>query len=62
MGILRVTIMRHVMISLDHMNATVSKVSPAMARTAMVWASFAYLVFFIDFYLKLIDLIFIYSI
>ncbi len=50
MGILRVTLMRRVMISLDHMNATVSKVSPEMARTAMVWASFADLVyFFIDF-------------
>ena len=48
--ILRVTLMLHVMIFLDRMNATVLKVSPEMARTAMVWASFADVVyFFIDF-------------
>ncbi len=46
--ILRVTLMLHVMIFLDRMNATVLKVSPEMARTAMVRTFFLNLAIFID--------------
>ena len=47
MGILRVTLMLHVMIFLDRMNATVSMVSLAMAPIAMVFGPFYFYLHFL---------------